>query len=80
MMTEYIVKLDDNDKDYEEMFYSNIRECEVLVRCKKCMYSVDMYNDGDCYCIRPDNEIIWIGDNWNFYCAAALRRAEDEKK
>lgn len=44
-----------------------------IIRCKDCRYSVDEYDDGDCYCKRSCS---WHGANWDFYCAAAERREE----
>ena len=46
-----------------------------IIQCKECKHSIDFYNDGKCYCRRPNRELDWIGD-WNFYCASAERREE----
>lgn len=47
-----------------------------IVRCRDCKYSIDFYNDGECYCRRPNRELDWTGD-WNFYCGAAERRTDE---
>lgn len=47
-----------------------------IVRCRDCKYSIDFYDDGECYCRRPNRELDWTGD-WNFYCGAAERRTDE---
>lgn len=37
-MKEYIVSVDDDLEDYDEMFVGNIRNGDVLTRCKDCKY------------------------------------------
>lgn len=46
-----------------------------IIRCKDCRHSVDEYDDGDCYCLRPERHLMWVGD-WNFFCKAAERRQD----
>ena len=46
-----------------------------VIRCKYCKYSTDFYADGDCYCLRPNRALEWVGD-WDFYCKAAERRQD----
>lgn len=48
-----------------------------VIRCKDCKYSIDFYDDGDCYCRRPNRALEWVGD-WDFYCKAAERRQDDK--
>ena len=45
-----------------------------IVRCKDCKFSVDYYNDGDCYCKIPTREMVWLGNNWNGYCSYGERK------
>lgn len=45
-----------------------------IIRCKDCKYSIDEYNDGDCYCKRPSMELVWIGKSWDFFCKAGAKR------
>lgn len=45
-----------------------------VVRCKDCKFSVDYYNDGDCYCKIPKREMVWVGNNWNGYCSHGERK------
>lgn len=47
-----------------------------IVRCKDCKYSVDYYNDGECYCRRPGREMQWISKKWDFFCGAGRRKDE----
>ena len=55
--------------------YSNcpLTENPEIIHCKDCKYSVDEYNDGDCYCHRPQKPLEYVGD-WNFFCGAADRK------
>lgn len=55
-------------------------DCDVVevVRCKNCKYSVDYYNDGDCYCRRPGREMQWNGKKWDFFCKAGRRSDETD--
>lgn len=50
-------------------------DCRLVICCKDCKYSVDSYGDGDCYCTY-DNNLQYIGKNWNHYCGYAVRRQE----
>lgn len=45
-----------------------------LIRCKDCKYSVEEYNDGECYC-DYNRELRYIKD-WNHYCGWAERKEE----
>ena len=54
------------------------KEEKEVIRCKDCKYSVDYYNDGECYCQRPGREMQWIGKKWDFFCAAGRKRGESE--
>lgn len=49
-----------------------------VVRCKDCKYSVDYYNDGECYCRRPGREMQWISKKWDFFCKAGRRSDETD--
>lgn len=69
-MREYIVGED--SYSYEMRRYE---ELEELIRCKDCKYSVDEYDDGDCYCDYNRN-LNYIGKNWNHYCGWAERGTE----
>lgn len=53
----------------------NRREAQpTIIRCRDCKYSIDEYNDGDCYCKRPSRELVWIGKSWDFFCKAGEKR------
>lgn len=47
-----------------------------VVRCKDCKYSVDYYQDGNCYCRRPSKPMEWIEKGFNWFCADGERRTE----
>ena len=36
--TEWIVSLDDDLKDFDELFVGNVRDGEQLIRCEDCIY------------------------------------------
>lgn len=36
--TEWIISLDDDLKDYDELFVGNVRDGDELIRCKDCKY------------------------------------------
>lgn len=46
-----------------------------VVRCKDCKYSVDEYDDGECYC-DYENDLRYIKD-WNHHCSWAERKEEN---
>jgi hypothetical protein len=35
--TEWIISLDDDLKDYDELFVGNVRDGDRLIRCKDCI-------------------------------------------
>lgn len=74
-MKEYIVPIDDNALNFDEIFIGVLRTHKELIRCKDCRYSVDYYGDGDCYCRTGIEPMRYIGD-WNHYCGWAERRIE----
>lgn len=49
-------------------------EQQEIIRCRDCKYSIDEYNDGECYCKRPSRELVWIGKSWDFFCQAGRRK------
>lgn len=36
--TEWIISLDDDLKDYDELFVGNVRDGDMLIRCKDCKH------------------------------------------
>ena len=46
-----------------------------VIRCKDCKYSVDEYNDGECYC-DYEKDLRYIKD-WDHYCSRAERRKDN---
>ena len=46
-----------------------------VVLCKDCKYSVDEYNDGECYC-DYEKDLRYIKD-WDHYCSWAERKDHD---
>ena len=55
-MKEYIVAVEDDERDFEEVFIGHIRKQTELIRCKDCIYY-----DGH-YCHNK-----WWGDGYGSY-------------
>ena len=55
-----------------------VKDAVVVVRCKDCKWSIDLYNDGDCYCERPNKMTDWHGNDWNFFCKDGERKEQDD--
>ena len=36
--TEWIISLDDDLKDHDELFVGNVRDGDILTRCKDCVH------------------------------------------
>lgn len=49
-------------------------DAEPITRCNDCKYSVEEYNDGECYC-DYNRELRYIKD-WDHYCGWAERRTK----
>lgn len=69
--TEWIISLDDDLKDYDELFVGNVRDGDRLIRCKDCKHHGEQYGNG--YCMK-DGCYGWSDED---YCSRAERR---EKK
>lgn len=60
--------------DYNPPNYIWVDNTGELIRCKDCKYSVEEYNDGECYC-DYNRELRYIKD-WDHYCGWAERKEE----
>lgn len=71
--TEWIISLDDDLKDYDELFVGNVRDGDRLIRCKDCVDCKETLLDGRTwkYC-----ETIGCAVNDNDYCCWAERKEE----
>ena len=49
-------------------------DAEPVIRCKDCKYSVDEYDDGECYC-DYEKDLRYIKD-WDHYCSWAEGKEE----
>lgn len=47
-MKEYIVFVEDDDRDYDEVFIHYIRRQDELIRCKDCKYFSCEHSDNGC--------------------------------
>ena len=64
--TEWIISLDDDLKDYEELFVGNVRDGDRLIRCKDCKYRDEQ--SANCTRFRKD----WYVQS-NSFCSWAER-------
>ena len=79
-----VIRAIGNERDFEVLNCTCDRHAEIIkalptvqptiIRCRDCKYSIDVYNDGDCYCKRPSRELVWIGKSWDFFCKAGDKR------
>ena len=56
--------------------HSDCETLKELVRCKDCIYAVDEYDDGECYCFNKKNHGVYVGADWNHFCSWAERKEE----
>lgn len=68
--TEWIVSIDDDWKDHDEMFVGNVRDGDRLIRCKDCEYHKKQNGSGYC---EKDRCYGWYDDD---YCSKAERKEE----
>ncbi len=69
--TEWIISLDDDLKDYDELFVGNVRDGDRLTRCRDCIYyrqEIDM-------CDEPHSTAHNVVHE-NDYCSRAERKEE----
>lgn len=67
--TEWIISLDDDLKDHDELFVGNVRDGERLIRCKDCKYRDEQ--SANCTRFRKD----WYVQS-NSFCSWAERKEE----
>ena len=77
-MKEYIVRIEDDDRDFDEMFIGGIRKAyPELIRCKDCefFHPRSVYGHGLC-----DVHCNGLGEcevvNEKYYCSWAERKEE----
>ncbi|MBR2653132.1 MAG: hypothetical protein IKD59_01140 [Lachnospiraceae bacterium] len=68
--TEWIISLDDDLKDYDELFVGNVRDGDRLTRCKDCKHW--QCDDSESYC----DELGIFNTDMNSYCSYAKREEE----
>lgn len=76
---EFIVRAQIKAEQFMETATANITETvEItrLIRCKDCRFSIDFYQDGDCYCKRPGEPLFYKGESWNGFCDKGKRKGE----
>lgn len=76
--TEWIISLDDDLKDYEELFVGNVRDGERLIRCKDCIHwEKNNWNpNGMCNAFDDGSVCILTETDADEYCARAERKEE----
>lgn len=78
--TEWIISIDDDLKDYDELFVGNVRDGDMLTRCRDCIWygrsdKRRFYRGMDCLQKRIDT-IVPDKD----YCSRAERRKDEIQK
>lgn len=68
--TEWIVSIDDDLKDFEELFVGNVRDGDVLIRCKDCIF----HQGKDC--VAWDDGTVAVETEDDGYCYLAERKEE----
>lgn len=71
-MKEYIIQIDESEKNMSERFVGHLRSYPELVRCKDCKYFEPETEETVSWC----NVVIKKGLKSNFYCAWAERKEE----
>ena len=76
-MKEFIIPIEDNEKNMAHRFIGAIRAQEELIRCKDCKY----YRDGDCWHEWDNDGQIYYQSvinepNPDDYCSRAKRKEE----
>lgn len=64
-------------EEQAELFRQHLEQLGYVkvIICEDCKYSVDEYDDGECYC-DFDKALNYIGKDWNHYCSWAERKEE----
>ena len=76
-MKEYIVSVNDDDMDYEEVFISYIKRQEELIRCKDCKYFRTYYHGEHMpFSYACDRLYLTNGLSNNDFCSRAERKEE----
>lgn len=70
-MIEYICSF---EEEHGFLVSASMKYGEELIRCKDCKYSVEEYNDGECYC--DYNGCLSYIKDWHHYCGWGERREE----
>lgn len=70
-MKEYIISVQDDERDFEEVFIAYIKEQTELIRCKDCKYRYDGKDDSPCELINLPLDL-----SKSFYCGLAERKEE----
>ena len=77
-MTEYIVQIEDSEKNMSERFVGQLRSYPELIRCKDCKWYISYQPYSDGYeRMRCENMCGLYGDvSRNAYCSEAERKTE----
>lgn len=72
-MREYIVSVDNDQKDFEEMFIGNVRNGNELVRCKDCKWGKEVCGNIECW---TDMNLPPEYHGYYWYCPNGERKEE----
>ena len=80
-MKEYIVSVQDDERDFDEVFIAHIRKQAELIRCKDCEH---LKVSGELEHMNGDTTFYYICDYWHRatdewrYCDQGTRRKEED--
>ena len=76
--TEWIISIDDDLKDIDELFVGNIRDGEQLIRCKDCKHRFEGEIFSNCCEVLMEMSLwlveIPVKDDW--HCGSGERKEE----
>lgn len=77
MVKEFIMPIDDEANDWDEMFIFTIRKQSELIRCKDCKYYLK--SDEECQLINTRLHFYEENKKWTkeSFCSWAERKAEE---
>ena len=68
------ISIDDDLKDYDEVFVGNVRDGDRLIRCEDCRYFGERMTNGYWSCGRREGCVMTIPEG---FCGWAVRRKDN---
>ena len=79
-MSEYIVHIPDDMREYEELFVGNIREGQKLIRCNECRYFGSQMESGYWSCGRDHGCVRTIPEGFCGWAVPGVRKHTKQYK